>query len=131
MTDFIKYFTGLKRNYGFCNINNGYKDPQTGKLKFNSGDYGWSGKSITDEDYQQHLDGKKSIGIQPCDDNGFARFGAIDIDPKIYKDLDIKFYLDVIAEKELPLIPIKSKSNGLHFYLNFQLQQKYFQSKLN
>lgn len=117
MTDFIKYFTGLKRNYGFCNINNGYKDPQTGKLKFNSGDYGWSGKSITDEDYQQHLDGKKSIGIQPCDDNGFARFGAIDIDPKIYKDLDIKFYLDVIAEKELPLIPIKSKSNGLHLYV--------------
>jgi len=117
MTDFIKYFTGLKRNYGFCNINNGYKDPQTGKLKFNSGDYGWSGKSITDEDYQQHLDGKKSIGIQPCDDNGFARFGAIDIDPKIYKDLDIKFYLDVIAEKELPLIPVKSKSNGLHLYV--------------
>ena len=43
MKDFIKYFTGLKRNFGFCNINNGYKDPDTGKLKFNPGDYGWSG----------------------------------------------------------------------------------------
>ena len=40
MTDFIKFFTGLKRNYGFCNISNGYKDPNTGKLKFHSGDYG-------------------------------------------------------------------------------------------
>ena len=90
MKDFIKYFTGLKRNFGFCNIKNGYKDPDTGKLKFNPGDYGWSGKLITEEDYAQHLNGTKSIGIQPCDDNGLARFGAIDIDPKVYKNLDIK-----------------------------------------
>ena len=117
MKDFIKYFTGLKRNFGFCNINNGYKDPDTGKLKFNPGDYGWSGKLITEEDYTQHLNGTKSIGIQPCDDNGLARFGAIDIDPKVYKNLDIKFYLDTIQEKKLPLIPIKSKSGGLHLYV--------------
>ncbi len=117
MNDFIKCFTGLQRNFGFCNISNGYKDPNTGKIKFNAGDYGWSGKSITQFDYKQHLDGTKSIGIQPCDDNGLACFGAIDIDPKIYKDLDIKKYLDTIQEKELPLIPIKSKSGGLHLYL--------------
>jgi len=117
MNDFIKCFTGLQRNFGFCNINNGYKDPNTGKIKFNAGDYGWSGKSITEDDYRLHLHGKKSIGIQPCDDNGLACFGAIDIDPKVYKDLDIKKYLDIIQEKELPLIPIKSKSNGLHLYL--------------
>jgi hypothetical protein len=117
MKDFIKYFTGLKRNFGFCNINNGYKDPDTGKLKFNPGDYGWSGKLITEEDYTQHLNGTKSIGIQPCDDDGLARFGAIDIDPKVYKNLDIKFYLDTIQQKQLPLIPIKSKSGGLHLYV--------------
>ena len=114
---FRKYFTGLERNYGFCNINNGYKDPNTGKIKFNAGDYGWSGKPITDDDYRLHLHGKKSIGIQPCDDNGYARFGAIDIDPKIYKDLDVKFYLDTIQKYSLPIIPIKSKSNGLHLYV--------------
>ena len=117
MIEFKKYFTGLERNYGFCNIKNGYKDPNTGKIKFNAGDYGWSGKPITEDDYRLHLHGRKSIGIQPCDDNGFARFGAIDIDPKIYKDLDIKFYLDTIQGKQLPLIPIRSKSNGLHLYV--------------
>ena len=117
MIEFKKYFTGLERNYGFCNIKNGYKDPNTGKIKFNAGDYGWSGKPITEDDYRLHLHGRKSIGIQPCDDNGYARFGAIDIDPKIYKDLDIKFYLDTIQEKQLPLIPIRSKSNGLHLYV--------------
>jgi hypothetical protein len=117
MNDFIKCFTGLQRNFGFCNISNGYTDPNTGKIKFNAGDYGWSGKPITEDDYRLHLHGKKSIGIQPCDDNGLACFGAIDIDPKVYKDLDIKKYLDIIQEKELPLIPIKSKSGGLHLYL--------------
>jgi hypothetical protein len=117
MQDFIKYFTGLKRNYGFCNISNGYTDPDTGKLKFKSGDYGWSGKPINDSDYKQHLDGTKSIGIQPCNDNNLARFGAIDIDPKNYKELDTKFFLDTIQEKELPLIPVRSKSGGLHLYL--------------
>ena len=117
MNDFIKCFTGLQRNFGFCNISNGYTDPNTGKIKFNAGDYGWSGKTITEDDYRLHLYGKKSIGIQPCDDNGLACFGAIDIDPKVYKDLDIKKYLDIIQEKELPLIPIKSKSGGLHLYL--------------
>ncbi len=117
MNDFIKCFTGLQRNFGFCNISNGYTDPNTGKIKFNAGDYGWSGKPITEDDYRLHLHGKKSIGIQPCDDNGLACFGAIDIDPKVYKDLDIKKYLDIIQQKELPLIPIKSKSGGLHLYL--------------
>jgi hypothetical protein len=117
MKDFIKYFTGLQRDFGFCNINKGYKDPETGKIKFNNGDYGWAGKTISNKDYEEHIEGIKSIGIQPCDDNGYASFGAIDIDPKIYKNFDVKFYLDVIQEKELPLIPIKSKSNGLHLYV--------------
>ena len=55
MNDFIKCFTGLQRNFGFCNISNGYTDPNTGKIKFNAGDYGWSGnqllKMITDFTY--------------------------------------------------------------------------------
>jgi hypothetical protein len=117
MEEFRKAFTGLERNFGFCNVNNGYTDPDTGKIKFRSGDYGWSGKPITDKDYQQHLDGTKSIGIQPCNDDGLARFGAIDIDPKVYKNLDVKYYLDIIQEKELPLIPARSKSGGLHLYV--------------
>ena len=117
MQEFIKNFTGLERNYGYCNISNGYEDPDSGKIRFKNGDYGWSGKPITQFDYKQHLDGTKSIGIQPCNDSDLARFGAIDVDPKIYKNLDVKYYLDIIQEKELPLIPVKSKSGGLHLYL--------------
>ena len=108
MKDFIKYFTGLKRNYGFCNIHNGYKD-ESGKIKFEPKDYGWAKKEITDKDYEEHLSGVKSIGVNPCDDEGKAIFGAIDIDPKNYTNFNLQKYLKTIDEKKLPVIPIISK----------------------
>jgi len=114
--EFIKYFTGLKRNYGYCNVDKGYKD-EAGKIRFDPRDYGWAKRPITDQDYVAHLNGKKSIGIQPCDDDGLAIFGAIDIDPKNYTDFKPEKYLKIIEEKELPVIPIKSKSGGLHLYV--------------
>ena len=60
MKDFIKYFTGLTRNYGVCKINEGYVDPETGKKKFK---HEWSQLKVTDKDYEDHLTGVKSIGI--------------------------------------------------------------------
>ena len=75
----FKIFDGLKRDYGYAEISNGYKDTTTGKFKVK---HGWAGKQLTDTDYIQHLNGEKSIGIQPCDDNGMVSFGAIDIDSK-------------------------------------------------
>jgi hypothetical protein len=112
--NFIEYFTGLQRNFGFADLTKNIKDPTTGKLK---PEYGWSKQPITEQDYLDHLEGNKSIGIQPCDDDGVARFGAIDIDSKDYKDFSIKKYLDIIKQYDLPLIPIKSKSGGLHLYV--------------
>ena len=52
MTDkkFIEIFTGLKRNFGYANVKNGYIDPETGKLKLKPGDYGWAQKPIKDKD---------------------------------------------------------------------------------
>jgi hypothetical protein len=109
MEDFEKFFSGLKRDYGFCNVDKGYVDPDSGKIKFDPGDYGWSKRHITAQDYQDHLDGKKAIGIQPCDDDAKASFGAIDVDPKNYKNFKLEKYLNIIQEKKLPVIPIESK----------------------
>jgi len=111
---FIEYFTGLKRNFGIADLTKTIKDQVTGKLK---PEYAWSKQPITDQYYLDHLSGNKSIGIQPCDDDGMARFGAIDIDSKDYEDFSIKKYLDIIKEYDLPLIPVKSKSGALHLYL--------------
>ena len=44
-------------------------------------------------------------------------FGAIDIDPKNYTNFNLQKYLKTIEEKKLPVIPIISKSGGLHLYL--------------
>ena len=55
---FIKIFSGLERNYGYCNVKNGYTDPETGKLKFKPGDYGWSQDAVTDQDYIDHINGE-------------------------------------------------------------------------
>ena len=63
MKDFKKYFSGLERDFGFCNVNNGYHDPQTNKLKFDPGDYGWSKRGVSEKDYEDHLEGKRAIGI--------------------------------------------------------------------
>ncbi|MAJ58156.1 MAG: hypothetical protein CMI74_08885 [Candidatus Pelagibacter sp.] len=110
---FIEIFNGLKRDYGYADVSNGYKDTTTGKLRVK---HAWAGKPITNIDYIQHLKGKKSIGVQPCDDEGMAQFGAIDIDPD-YKNFDLRKYLKTIVNKKLPVIPVKSKSGGLHLYI--------------
>jgi hypothetical protein len=110
---FIEIFNGLKRDYGHADVSNGYKDTTTGKFRVK---HAWAGKPITNIDYIQHLKGKKSIGVQPCDDEGMAKFGAIDIDPD-YKNFDLRKYLKTIVDKKLPVIPVKSKSGGLHLYI--------------
>jgi hypothetical protein len=113
---FIEAFAGLKRNFGKADLTKLSIDPSTGKAK---PVYGWAHREITEQDYLDHLNGKQSIGIQPCDDNGMASFGAIDIDDKqhSYTNFPYKKYLDIIAENNLPLVPVRSKSGGLHLYL--------------
>ena len=117
MKEFEKFFSGLDRDFGFCNVKNGYIDSKTNKLKFDPGDYGWAKRPIVSKDYEDHLSGIKSIGLQPCDDQGMASFGAIDVDPDDYEKFDLKKYLSVIEKNNLPVIPIESKSGGLHIYV--------------
>lgn len=113
---FIEAFTGLKRNFGTADLAQTKIDPTTGKAK---PVYIWTQRSLTEQDYLDHLNGRQSIGIQPCDDQGMAQFGAIDIDDKqhSYSDFPYKKYLDIIAQYKLPIVPVKSKSGGLHLYL--------------
>ena len=49
---FIKIFDGLKRDYGYAEVSNGYKDSTTGKFKVK---HGWAGKQLTSADYLEHL----------------------------------------------------------------------------
>ena len=116
MNRYIEFFNGYRHAYGVADFEHpdAYIDSETGKKK---PVYRWNFEELTNEIYQQHLEGKLSIGIQPCNEKNHARFGAIDIDPQEYVDFDRKFYLDKIKEYELPIIPILSKSGGLHLYV--------------
>lgn len=113
---FIEIFEGLKQDVGIAYLDKLETDPATGKKR---PIYGWQHKPITNQDYLDHLNGKKSIGIQPCNEENMARFGVIDIDDKqhSYDNFPYRKYLDIIKDNDLPLIPIKSKSGGLHLYL--------------
>ena len=61
-----------------------------------------------------HLDGDFGIGVCPVNADGKCYFGVIDID---YYKPRIKKMLNFIREYQLPLIPFRSKSGGLHVYL--------------
>lgn len=61
-----------------------------------------------------HLDGDFGVGICPVNAEGKCFFGVLDID--YYQD-KIKRVLGYIREYQLPLLPFRSKSGGLHIYL--------------
>ena len=111
---YINIFNGYRGAYGVADWTNAQVDPETGKLR---PDYRWTFEPFTDQVYIKHLNGKESVGIQPTNEDSKAMFAVIDIDPKDYKDFSKKTYLDKIQEYKLPLIPIESKSGGLHLFL--------------
>ena len=106
MQEYIKIFNGYRHAYGIADWTNAIVDPESGKQKPN---YRWTYEEFTDTIYQEHLEGKVSVGIQPTNESGDARFGVIDIDPKKYENFDKQFYLETIQQYKLPLIPIESK----------------------
>ncbi len=68
-----------------------------------------------DEDLlASHLEGKFGVGICPVNAEGKCWFGVLDID---YYKSRIKRVLYFIREYQLPLLPFRSKSGGLHVYL--------------
>lgn len=62
----------------------------------------------------RHLDGEFGIGICPICQDGKCYFGVIDID--FYGDA-LKRVLSFIRDYQLPLLPFRSKSGGIHLYL--------------
>lgn len=61
-----------------------------------------------------HLEGDFGVGVCPVNSEGKCYFGVLDID---YYKSKIKKVLSFIKEYQLPLLPFRSKSGGLHLYL--------------
>lgn len=65
----------------------------------------------------KHLEGNFAVGVCPVNTDGRCFFGVIDID---YYQNKILKVLDFIREYQLPLLPFRSKSGGMHLYLFVQ-----------
>jgi hypothetical protein len=80
--------------------------------------YSTEHEPVTEELWKGHVEGKQQIGIRP--ENGDKlKWSCIDIDPANYKEYTSKKYVDIIRDFELPLVPVKSKSGGLHLFIFF------------
>lgn len=104
-------FAGNNTQYIQATLTGG-KD-ERGKRK---ADYLTIHKPLTEEIWKDHIDGKIVIGLKPEREDK-AIWGCIDIDPKNYQDYSSKKYVDIITNSKLPLVPVLSKSGGLHLFL--------------
>lgn len=104
-------FAGNNTQYIQATLTGG-KD-ERGKRK---ADYLTIHKPLTEEIWKDHIDGKIVIGLKPEREDK-AIWGCIDIDPKNYEDYSSKKYVDIIKNASLPLVPVLSKSGGLHLFL--------------
>mgnify|MGYP003145425265 CR=1 FL=1 len=73
-------------------------------------------QKVTAKVWERHLEGKTRIGLRPEKDEK-AKWGCIDVDPSTYKNYSSKKYIDIIKNYKLPLVPVRSKSGGLHLFL--------------
>lgn len=107
---FRALFAGMPNSYGtYNNIN---KQRDDGKR---TGDPLTVRKPVTDELWEQHLNGTNGLGIVPIREDSTVMFGAIDID--VYSDLNHGKLAALMAQQDLPLVPCKTKSGGMHAYL--------------
>jgi hypothetical protein len=66
------------------------------------------------QDYQDHVEGKRGLGLVPIREDGTCRFAAIDID---VDNIDHKALLAKVQKLRIPLTVCRSKSGGAHLYL--------------
>ena len=107
--EFKKIFEGLDSAYGqYIKGDRGSNGKQGGKAFIQR-------KPITDQLWQDHLDGKEpALGIIPINKDNKCKWGCIDID--VY-NLNHKELINQINQLKLPLITFRSKSGGAHVFL--------------
>ncbi len=69
---------------------------------------------VTEDLWQQHLDGKRPLGIIPIREDGSCSWGSIDIDQY---GADLLKVVDSVERAGFPLVPCRSKSSGLHLFM--------------
>jgi TOTE conflict system primase-like protein len=105
---FHKLFDPLPRAYGTYTVSHTTaKGKRTGSAMFKR-------EPVTIQLWQDHLDGKQSLGVVPVRDDATCLFGVLDIDTYDLSHVNLIAKLD---ECKLPVVVCRSKSGGAHCYL--------------
>jgi hypothetical protein len=121
-------FHGLERAHGTYSLIKNKKRSKDQKIL---GQAVTKMEPVTELLWSDHLSGIDGLGIIPIRDDSTCYFGAIDVD--VYDGLDIREVIKKIVENELPLVPCRTKSGGLHLYtfLSEPTPAKLVRQKLN
>lgn len=76
----------------------------------------WCGPP-TVEEWEKHLRGETGLGIMAPDDDGKVLFGVVDVDAYDDSVVDRAKVIDQLYREKLPLLPVRTKSAGLHLLL--------------
>ena len=79
-------------------------------------------ETLTEEQYQKHLLGTSGLGVCPLRQDNTCAFGALDVD--VYDNDAYCFSLvKAIYKWNIPVLPFRTKSGGLHLYIFFRSDQ--------
>ena len=107
--EFVEIFQGSNTYFGVSKPTG--KKNSKGKAEFKH----WLEPSpMTKDHWVQHLKGESYYGSVPIRDDNTCSWGVIDVDRY---NIQHKEVIQVIRKRKYPLIPFRSKSNGLHLIL--------------
>ena len=110
LEEFVELFQGSTTYFG-ASKPLGQTRGRDGKQEFKH----WvEPKPMTREHWLQHLKGEAYYGSVPIRDDNTCNWGVIDVDRY---NIQHKEIISIIRKRKYPLIPFRSKSNGLHLVL--------------
>lgn len=75
---------------------------------------------VTEELWDEHLSGKRPLGVIPIREDSLCSWGSIDYDQYDVNPLEV---VERVGERKLPLVPVRSKSGGVHLFLFLRTPQ--------
>ena len=109
LEEFIELFQGSNSYFGVSKPTG--KKNSKGKAEYKH----WLEPSpMTKDHWRQHLKGEAYYGSVPIRDDNTCSWGVIDVDRY---NIQHKEIISIIRKRGYPLVPFRSKSNGLHLIL--------------
>ena len=110
LEEFIELFQGSSTYFGVSKPTG--KKNSKGKAEFKH----WLEPSpMTKQHWIDHLKGDSYYGSVPIKDDNTCNWGVIDVDRYNIKHQEL---ISIIRKRKYPLVPYRSKSNGLHLILH-------------